>query len=368
LVNLGVGLFLHAVDLGEPRAPDPRRDAVAHSGDAWADPYYAELQQTTKQRYAGFLGWRRADFAGEFIHVEDGIRRSYMPGADGERGMNGEKHGIEVFFFGGSTTWGIGNRDLHTIPSAFARVAEEAGIPVRVTNFGESGYVSWQEVLKLSELCALGDVPDLAVFYDGVNDIFVQIQTPTASPLPQNFHALRERFESANSLRRALLRYSAVHIALKHIAARRGGSGSRPMEIADLPGELPDLADNAATIYNASAEHARRIAAAYGFEVATFWQPCVYTKARIHPGEEPMRDEFGAGVGALYTATTKRVTEPTHIITDAFDSVDGPVMVDWCHTNEAGARAVAEAIFSHVEPVLLQMVGDGGLTRGAISQ
>jgi lysophospholipase L1-like esterase len=266
--------------------------------------------------------------------------------------------------------WGIGNRDEHTIPSEFARLAEADGIPVHVTNYGESGYVSWQEVLQLSQLCAFGQTPDLAIFYDGVNDTFVQIQTPTAEPLPQNFDDLALRFEHSGSLMRALSKYSGVNLLLKYIAVRRARPDAMRMEVADLPGSVDELADNAARIYIGSAEHARHLGATYGFEVATFWQPCVYTKQPLRADEGSMQEEFGPGMGALYEATTERVKGETHLITDALDGVGEPVLVDWCHTNESGARAVAQAIYAQVEPILSRMVQDqsGTWTRGSSSQ
>jgi lysophospholipase L1-like esterase len=362
VLNLAIGLFLHAIGQGDPKAPDVRMHSAAHQKDDWAAHYYAELQHTQKQKYAGFLGWRRHDTTGEYINIVDGIRHSYN--------SNASEGGINVYFFGGSTMWGIGNRDEHTIPSEFARLAEAAGIPVHVTNYGESGYVSWQEVLQLSELCALGQTPDLAIFYDGVNDTFVQIQTPTAKPLPQNFDDLALRFEHTGSLMRALSNYSAVNLLLKHIAVRRAGPDAMRMEVADLPGSVEELADNAAHIYIGSAEHARHLGIAYGFEVETFWQPNVYTKHPLRADEESMQSEFGPGMGALYAATTERVQGKTHRITDALDGVEEPVLVDWCHTNESGAHAVAQAIFAQVEPILSRMVQDqsGTWTRGSSSQ
>ena len=39
-------------------------------------------------------------------------------------------------------------------------------------------------------------------------------------------------------------------------------------------------------------------------------------------------------------------------ITDALDALEGPILIDWCHTNEAGARAVAERIYERVKPTL----------------
>ena len=75
---------------------------------------------------------------------------------------------------GGSTMFGSFQRDGHTIPSEFARLAEADGIPVRVVNYGQLAYVNWQEVLLLQQLASGSSRPDLAVFYDGYNDLLSQ--------------------------------------------------------------------------------------------------------------------------------------------------------------------------------------------------
>jgi hypothetical protein len=208
LLNLAAGLLLRALQLDRPSGTDPRAKAAAYEGADWAERYYEEYEASSEQRYAGFIGWRRRDFAGEHVNVSGGIRRTVE-----SRSQAGAAP-LEVFFFGGSTMWGLGSRDAHTIPSEIARLAGADGLPIQATNFGEVAYVSWQEVMLLAERCAAGDVPDLAVFYDGVNDVFVQLQQPTAVPLPQNFASLRDRFEGNGLLARSLRETSAVHILL----------------------------------------------------------------------------------------------------------------------------------------------------------
>jgi lysophospholipase L1-like esterase len=355
LLNLVAGVLLQAAGLGEPRGTDPRVSTAAHRGEAWVPEFYREFEESNGRRYAGFVIWRRLDYAGKHINIESGIRQSYQSTA-----LSGRRP-LEVFFFGGSTMWGTGNRDLHTIPSAFARLAEADGIPVRVTNYGESGYVSWQEVVLLSQLCASGQVPDLAVFYDGVNDMFVQVQQPTDQFVPQNFERLRNRFEKADDLRSTLARFSAAHIAFRHFMSLLRSEDTRLMEVEDLSSSVDELAANTARLHDRAMEHARRMGEAYGFQVASFWQPCVYTKNRVHDGEEPMLEEFGPGIGTLYKAVSARVNRKTLAITDALDRVDGPVMVDWCHTNESGAGAVAATIYERVKPLLEPGAGgDGG--------
>lgn len=363
VLNLLGGVLLHAVGLGDPAPDDPRADRPAYHGQGWVGTYFDELRDSRHTRYDGFSGWRRQDFAGETITVVNGIRRSYQP--ELPRGVEP----LHVVFLGGSTMWGTGNRDLHTIPSAFARLCERADIPVRVTNLGEKGYVSWQEVLLLAERCALGDVPDLAVFYDGVNDVFVQVQEATERPRPQNFPQLRDRFERAHTLGPTLARYSFANLLFRHL---RGAPEPRGLAVEALPDGVDALAANAATIYTASIDHARRLATAYGFDVAAFWQPCVYTKRSIEPGEEAPRDEYAPALDRLYDATTARVVGPEgrrgHVatsLTHVLDTSTAPLMIDWCHTNEEGAALVARAMFEVLGPTLREMAnGTAGMDVG----
>ncbi len=41
-------------------------------------------------------------------------------------------------------------------------------------------------------------------------------------------------------------------------------------------------------------------------------------------------------------------------LTDIFDDVDQPIYFDWSHTNEAGARIEAAAMYEHLRPLLEQ--------------
>jgi hypothetical protein len=140
-----------------------------------------------------------------------------------------------------------------------------------------------------------------------------------------------------------------------------------------LPGGVDALAANAATIYTASIDHARRLATAYGFDVAAFWQPCVYTKRTIEPGEEGPRDEYAPALDRLYDATTARVVgadgRPAQVatsLTHVLDSSQTPLMIDWCHTNEEGAAVVARAIFDVLAPTLRELAnGTASATPGS---
>lgn len=44
-------------------------------------------------------------------------------------------------------------------------------------NYGENAYVSTQGLIHLILLLESGDVPDMVIFYDGVNDILAASQS-----------------------------------------------------------------------------------------------------------------------------------------------------------------------------------------------
>ena len=72
--------------------------------------------------------------------------------------------------------FGLYQRDEHTIPSEFARLAQARRHPVRVVNYGRLAYVNWQESQLLEQLVGGSQAPDLAVFYDGFNEVVGQFQ------------------------------------------------------------------------------------------------------------------------------------------------------------------------------------------------
>jgi lysophospholipase L1-like esterase len=76
----------------------------------------------------------------------------------------------KLFFFGGSTMWGTGARDDFTIPSLISKSLYGSKVNTKIVNYGESSYVSTQEMIFLINQLQQGNIPDVVVFYDGYND------------------------------------------------------------------------------------------------------------------------------------------------------------------------------------------------------
>ena len=118
-----------------PRQPVGGRGAgrAGAASRASADPY---------------LGYRLGNKASD-LH-QRGRRRARQLPVDG----TGKK--LSVWFFGASALFGDGQRDDHTIPSEFARLAETDGIPVEVRNYGRPGVAMWQELELFQQLVGVG--------------------------------------------------------------------------------------------------------------------------------------------------------------------------------------------------------------------
>lgn len=89
------------------------------------------------------------------------------------------KSNLNIFVFGGSTTFGYGIADGETIASALQRkLANSSSKPIRIYNFGRGHYYSTQERILFSNLLGAGTVADVAVFIDGLNEFYYRKDAP----------------------------------------------------------------------------------------------------------------------------------------------------------------------------------------------
>ncbi|MGI9520661.1 MAG: hypothetical protein ACR2PG_03335 [Hyphomicrobiaceae bacterium] len=133
------------------------------SEHVWAKKRFIELKNTETEYY-DYVGWRRNSFNGETITVDgDGHRRHDTSTAFID---------ADVWFFGGSTMWGLGVNDASTIP---AHYQARTGSPS--FNFGELGYTAHQSLNLLMKTYVRGGRPKRVVFYDGVNDVLYKCRS-----------------------------------------------------------------------------------------------------------------------------------------------------------------------------------------------
>ena len=114
-------------------------------------------------------------------------------------------------------------------------------------------------------------------------------------------------------------------------------------------------------VYEQGLDLARRLGTAYEFPVVHFWQPDLFNTDELLPGEQEVVERLGLDdfrFGALHDlseAVAEALPAGVVDISDAYEGRDEPVLTDQAHTNELGARLVAEAMYEHLEPQLARL-------------
>src|SRR5262249_47823098 len=152
-----------------------------------------------------------------------------------------------------------------------------------VTNYGQLGHNATQETITLLQLLKAGMRLDIAVFYDGVNEMACAEQSGTADGL---FNEARRRAEFNLLLpERGRDLAAAALCALMPRTMRR----LRRLTGLDLHGpiaapavdlqqhDLPRLAREVLAVYLANLRLIRLLASEFGFRPIFFWQPVIAT-------------------------------------------------------------------------------------------
>ncbi|HLH11507.1 MAG TPA: SGNH/GDSL hydrolase family protein [Methylovirgula sp.] len=149
--------------------------------------FFTETNIGTVSAFEPFTQFRPIAGHSRFINISpDGFRigRAQAPWPPLPSGIN-------IFFFGGSTTLGVGVPDDRTIASDFQSLARQCNPAVSVYNFGRAFYFSTQERILFQQLLLQGHVPAIAIFLDGLNDFHFDDGQPEWTDRLQNFMAGR---------------------------------------------------------------------------------------------------------------------------------------------------------------------------------
>ncbi len=123
--------------------------------------------------YQPWVGFSQPIFNSKTINIQPDkfgipIRRTSNPAGE-------EKETIQIFVFGGSTTFGYNVSDEHTWPSFLSKILNKRLIDnnsekqIEVINYGRGYFNPSQEVVLLIDLLRRGHKPDFVIFMDGVN-------------------------------------------------------------------------------------------------------------------------------------------------------------------------------------------------------
>ncbi|HEV2187925.1 MAG TPA: hypothetical protein VGR70_12000 [Stellaceae bacterium] len=342
--------------------PDSAALADAQAGADWAVGYFDEFGRAVRVDWRAYVGWWQRPYRGAYITLD---HRGLRPTPGEERSAPGT---IRIMCFGGSTMMGMGARDSRTIPALLAVRLGELGYRVALTNYGQLGHNSTQELITLQEALRAGIRFEIALFYDGLNDMLTAEQTGHAGAM-WNEQRRRAEFNLLLDERRRDLLLAAFLRAIPQTVRRlrrlTGASlrGPLPEPEADLSGvDLSRLAVEILDVYAGNQRMVRLLAAEYGFRPIFYWQPVITTKQIKSPDEQRFEADHTRDVEARRVLSRAVIAEYRRRTTIAdgdlidlsalFDDVSTPVYIDMMHLSEAGNLTVAEAIVPSLTALL----------------
>lgn len=340
---IGFASFIMMSTIGDPREDSPVYQDYPARNDYWKEQLYVE---NAKAHFEPYIHWRQAEFTGKYINIDrNGIRKTVK-----KTKTKGKK---KIFMLGGSTLWGEGSPDDSTIPSALQSMLEGK---YDIYNYGESGFVSAQELNYLLYQLSLGNIPDVVIFYDGVNDGYAGVYSPAIPRDPQN---LRMEYlnKSANVI--VQLIYESNYNKLAHYISRkkRGNKdGSKEWDKKISP-KIKMNAKDVIKMYEAHIKQVQALAKEYKFEAFFFWQPNLFCLTREMPPYEKdiinkappvfVESQYQVYLEAK-ESLSKREDENVYFMGDLFNNIAGPIYIDYCHVGPRGNRLIAEKIIADI--------------------
>lgn len=351
-------------------------------------------------RWSPLAYWRAKRHDGAYIQIgDDGLRRTVRP-TDATGGLQ-----KKVFLTGGSTMYGDRIPDEQTIPSCVWRALTYPE-KFEITNFGQLGYVSTQQVMTIALECRAGNVPDVVVMYAGFNDALSTYQNVQAG-LTMNEDLRRREFGSFTNPKTSTTLTNFLHsLALHKIVAqrdfglsqgqntkaawakyfatvrddprfqaaystRKAGSATMSREqkaevVTDIAMGL--LADDTIRAYAFNLRTLFALQEHYGFVTLIYWQPTLWTKSAPsleeqndltiaqHSGERTLIDRVQQSFREARARTYDRdlaSLESVIDLSDVFNAVgEKRVYLDVCHLNLLGNSIVAGRIAHNIEAAL----------------
>ncbi len=367
LVCLGVAPLTYGKSEGFPAVR-------AYPEDFWLADFYA-VQSAMTSRWHPYLYFLTNPVKSRWVNVDDrGLRATWKPPESGGKTAKP----VHIFVFGGSTIFGDNARDDYTIPSLLAKALNaEQDIPVEVTNFGQEGFCSTQELIFLLSQLREDNIPDLVIFYDGINDVATAFENHAPGLTYDELSRSRE-FELLNPANRwrlselavyNMLRFSSIgltaewlgqHTLSSTVARIKLALANERFRQAGLPPQAGKadlaLAGRVIDTYLLNAAAVRAVAKQFGFRTLFFWQPVLMEKKTLSSFEESLEQEAERntpGLSAFFQqayAIMREVGPKSKIIdlSGVFTGDERSYFTDGAHLVEAGNAVVVKAMLPSV--------------------
>ena len=330
----------------------------------WSE-YYAAAP-----RFESYVHFRAPATLGKYYRVtEAGYRETRDPGP-----WPPDRRNYNVFFFGGSTAFGVGPNFTTVASYLQDALGTAAGRKVYVYNFGASSYHSTQEKILFMQLLSEGTTaPDMVVFFDGLNDFCFTDGQPSNWRLLQslydNYHNDYMARMRGNGLATnwALARDFLTSLPLVRLAGAIGTRASAPPlpnytkkdAAPDEPSPPRAELDRAMNRYAVNVREISAVARAASIVPVFVWQPIPTYKydLRYHP---LMPDQLSCHVGSKfgYPIMAQRPPPDVNFIwaADLQENLKDALYVDGFHYTAPFSKMVADHVANAIRSQ--GMIGD----------
>ncbi|WP_452226605.1 hypothetical protein [Lacinutrix cladophorae] len=357
-LEIGLGIFYNYHDKSGIDGNTERIIASGlYEGDDLDNESIKEIFRELRQqdmKWEPYLHYRFKPMNGKHNTIyENGLRKTVNPS------LKDSATALKIFCFGGSTMYSSGARDEHTIPSELSKLIHN-NFPsqnVEVTNFGCHGYTRATENIQLQRELIKNNIPDIVIFYDGVNEVISGHQNNEAGT-PTNAYNRRKEFKIAHSYKKriSLMVYSSNLHRFVTTMQRKIFTNSAYKQLTARPDAL---ATDIAETYIGYVKISKNLENAYGFKAFNFMQPNIFSKKNLTEAEQGYfkSQQYYENLYKLSYETVRKdslmITDSTFVdISDVFDNANKTTYFDFCHTGEFGNKLVAKKMLSYIKSEL----------------
>lgn len=327
-----------------PEAGESRLEAEGYyQSQEWGAGYLHDSELAPGESYEPYVIWKKKPYESQYLGVDK----------DGNRVTPGARCGKDsyvVFMFGGSTMWGTGVPDWGTIPAYIqAQMSVLHKEPVCVRNFGQPAWVSTQGVIELLRHLQAGEVPNLVIFYDGINDVGIATTQGVAGG-HDDLSLIRTRLENDNASRnfmQLIVRTKTFGLLERFFPI--SGLRDWPSDY-NRPTHDPEVLGAKVTrAYLTNYRGVKAIASDFGFDYGFFWQPTpdyelkplTAEEKEIENAEEADKKKL---INVVYPQVKAATREDDHVlyISDVFNNTTERVYLDDAHLTPGGNEKVAK--------------------------
>jgi lysophospholipase L1-like esterase len=373
LMEIGLGIFYHYYDKSGIDANTERIiTSGIYEGTNLSDDDIKTIHRELREQdmiWEPYLHYRFLPMNGKFNTIyKNGRRKTANPS------LKDSATALKIFCFGGSTMYSSGARDEHTIPSELSKLIHQTfpNQNVEVTNFGCHGYTRASENIQLQRELIQNNIPDIVIFYDGVNEVISAHQNNEAGT-PTNAYNRKKEFKIAHSYKKRIKLMITTSNLYRFITTmqRKIFSGSAYKQLSARGDSLAtDIVKN----YVGFVKLSKSLENEYGFKVFNFMQPNIYSKKTLSEAEKNyfQQQQYYENLYTLSYENVRKdsvfINDDTFIdISDAFDNTNQTIYFDFCHTGERGNQLVAGRMFTYLQPLLATKTNDT-VTNTSINQ